>query len=188
MELVKDPQTYFNYLTSDKVNDLNSRIVSDEMDELHHEYNESFVEPNAKSNVVIAAFTTAYASHKLYKVLDQLQEQVLYYNTDSVIFVSKPGEPEPLLGPYLSQLTNKLKEGYITTFISDRPKNYCYKISTGKVETKNPNSDDLSENISKEDVVDMYVVELLVADWDDSQTKKKTIKRKKPNASTVDNE
>ena len=88
------------------------------MVELRYEYNENFVEPNAKTNVVIAAFTTAYARLKLYGVLDQLQERVLYYDTDSVIFVSKPDEPEPPLGPYLGQLTNELNGGHITTFIS----------------------------------------------------------------------
>ena len=93
------------------------------MVELRYECNNNFVEPNAKTNVVIAAFTTAYARLKLYGVLDQLQERVLYYDTDSVIFVSKPDEPEPLLGPYLGQLN----EGHITTFISGGPKNYCYK-------------------------------------------------------------
>jgi hypothetical protein len=132
VELVKDPRKYFDYLTSDEINVLDARFVSDEMVELHYEYNENFVEPDAKTNVVIAAFTTAYARLKLYGVLDQLQERVLYYDTDSVIFVSKPNEPEPPLGP----LTNELKEGYITTFISGGPKNYCYKTSTGKVETK----------------------------------------------------
>jgi hypothetical protein len=136
VELVKDPRTYFDYLTSDEINVLDARFVSDEMVELHYEYNENFVEPDAKTNVVIAAFTTPYARLKLYGVLDQLQERVLSYDTDSVIFVSKPGEPEPPLGPYLGQLTNELKEGYITTFISGGPKNYCYKTSTGKVETK----------------------------------------------------
>jgi DNA polymerase elongation subunit (family B) len=50
------------------------------------------------SNVVLAAFTTAYARLKLCEVLDMLQERVLYYDTDSVIFVSKPDEPDPPLG------------------------------------------------------------------------------------------
>ena len=136
VELIKDPQVYFDYLSSDEINVLDVRFVSDEMVELRYEYNENFVEPNAKTNVVIAAFTTAYARLKLYGVLDQLQERVLYYDTDSVIFVSKPDEPEPPLGPYLGQLTNELKEGHITTFISGGPKNYCYKTSTNKVETK----------------------------------------------------
>ena len=118
VELIKDPQVYFDYLSSDEINVLDVRFVSDEMVELRYEYKENFVEPNAKTNVVIAAFTTAYARLKLYGVLDQLQERVLYYDTDSVIFVSKPDEPEPPLGPYLGQLTNELKEGHITTFIS----------------------------------------------------------------------
>ena len=136
VELIKDPQVYFDYLSSDEINVLDVRFVSDEMVELRYEYNENFVEPNAKTNVVIAAFTTAYARLKLYGVLDQLQERVLYYDTDSVIFVSKPDELEPPLGPFLGQLTNELKEGHITTFISGGPKNYCYKTSTNKVETK----------------------------------------------------
>ncbi len=73
---------------------------------------------------------------KLYDVLDQLNKRVLYYDTDSVILVSKPGESEPPLGPYLGELTDELKEGHITTFILEGPKNYCYRTSSNKVETK----------------------------------------------------
>jgi hypothetical protein len=92
-------------------------------------------------------------------VLDQLQERVLYYDTDSVIFVSKPNEPEPLLGLYLGQLTNELKEGYITTFISGGPKNYCYKTSTGKVETK---VQGITLNCSAQQKVNFDVIRSLV--------------------------
>jgi hypothetical protein len=92
VELIKDPQVYFDYLSSDEINVLDARFVINEMVELHYEYNNNFVEPNAKTNIAIAAFTTAYARLKLYGVLDQLQERVLYYDTDSVIFVSKPDD------------------------------------------------------------------------------------------------
>ena len=95
VELISDVQTFL-----------------DQVIEIHYENNENFVTPNSKTNVVIAAFTTAYARLKLYGVLDELQERVLYYDTDSVIFVSKPGEPGPPIGPYLGQLTDELKEGY----------------------------------------------------------------------------
>ena len=33
---------------------------------------------------------------KLYEVLDKLQDRVLYYDTDSVIFVSNPTSPNHL--------------------------------------------------------------------------------------------
>ena len=127
VELIKDPQIFFDYLTSDEINVLDARFVSDEMIEIHYENNESFIAPNAKTNVVIAAFTTAYARLKLYGVLDMLQERVLYYDTDSVIFVSKPNDSEPPIGPYLGELT---------AFVSGGPKNYSYRTNIDKVETK----------------------------------------------------
>ena len=122
VELISDVQTFLDYLTSDEINVLDANFVSDEVIEIHYENNENFVTPNSKTNVVIAAFTTAYERLKLYGVLDELQE--------------RPEEPEPPIGPYLGQLTDELKEGHITTFISGGPKNYCYRTSSNKVETK----------------------------------------------------
>ena len=91
-----------------------------------------FVEENDKVNIVIAAFTTAYARLKLYDLLDLLQERVLYYDTDSVVYVHEPGKPDPPLGDYLGDLTDELKGGYVTTFISGGPKNYGYVTNTGE--------------------------------------------------------
>ena len=44
------------------------------------------VRPCPKTNIFIAAFTTCWALLKLYSYLDQVQQQVLYYDTDSVIY------------------------------------------------------------------------------------------------------
>ena len=65
-----------------------------------------------------------------------LQERVLYYDTDSVIFVCKHNEPESCLGNYLGELTDELGSDLVTVFALGRPKNYCYCTNTGKVETK----------------------------------------------------
>lgn len=48
---------------------------------------------NGKVNIFIAAFTTCYARLKLYESLEKLQQQVLYFDTDSVIYSVKPGKP-----------------------------------------------------------------------------------------------
>ena len=90
------------------------RLVNDETVEVHYRNIGEFEEQNNKVNIVIAAFTTAYARLKLYDLLDQLQEQVLYYDTDSVIYVHEPGKPEPSLGDYLGDLTDELDGDYIT--------------------------------------------------------------------------
>ena len=44
------------------------------------------------TNVAIAAYTTAQARLKLFEYLHKLDRRVLYYDTNSVIFVSKRGE------------------------------------------------------------------------------------------------
>ena len=65
-----------------------------------------------------------------------LQERVLYYDTDSVIYLSQPGQPEPRLGNYIGDLTDELGGEHITVFASGGPKNYCYKTNSGKTEVK----------------------------------------------------
>ena len=134
---VTEPKELFRYLKSDEYEVSDARMVNDETIEVQYKEKEGFIEQNDKTNIVIAAFTTAYARLKLYELLDQLQERVLYYDTDSVIYIHQPGKPNPPLGDYLGDLTDELDSGdYITTFISGGPKNYAYITNNGKTETK----------------------------------------------------
>ena len=64
-----------------------------------------------KTNIYLATFTTCLARLKLYSVLEKIDRNVLYYNTDSVIYVSKTGENDIPLGDYLGELTNELETG-----------------------------------------------------------------------------
>ena len=48
-------------------------------------------EKSLKTNVFIAILTTAHARLKLFEALETLQERVLYYGTDSVIYKWRPG-------------------------------------------------------------------------------------------------
>ena len=133
---IDEPQVFFHYLTSDEITVLDANLVSDKIIEIWYEHGDKFAQPNPNTNVVIAAFTTAHARLQLYDELDMLQERVLYYDTDSVIYLSQPGQPEPQLGNYIGDLTNELGGEHITVFASGGPKNYCYKTSGGKTEVK----------------------------------------------------
>ena len=134
--MVTEPKEFFHFLDSTKYEVSDARLVNDETVEVHYKEKDEFAEQNNKVNIVIAAFTTAYARLKLYDLLDLLQERVLYYDTDSVIYVHEPGKPDPPLGDYLGDLTDELDGDYITTFISGGPKNYAYITNNGKSETK----------------------------------------------------
>ena len=129
---VTEPKDLYDYLDSDRYVVKDAHMINDETVEIQYIEKEGFVEENDKVNIVIAAFTTAYARLKLYDLLDFLQERVLYYDTDSVVYVHEPGKPDPPLGDHLGDLTDELKGDYITTFISGGPKNYGYITNTGE--------------------------------------------------------
>jgi len=98
-----------------------------------------YVEIMANTNPVIAAYTTAHARLKLYSYIEQLNERVMYFDTDSVIYVTdltKKGQFEVPIGSNLGEMTNELREygndANIEEFVSGGPKNYGYKICSSK--------------------------------------------------------
>ena len=135
-KMIHEPKEFFELLYSSKFEVCDARLVNDDVVEVQYRNVEEFAEQNNKVNVIIAAFTTAYARLKLYDLLDLLQERDLYYDTDSVIYVDEPGKPEPPLGNYLGDLTDELNGDYITSFVSGGPKNYAYRTKKGKTDTK----------------------------------------------------
>ena len=132
---VSDPTEYFDLLTCDKqtvtdINFLNENI------EMRWKYIDEFSPVSSRTNVVIAAYTTAQARLKLYSYLERLGGRALYTDTDSVVFLSKEGEDNLETGDYLGDLTDELPDGQITHFVSGGPKNYAYKATIdGKTST-----------------------------------------------------
>ncbi|KAK3931295.1 putative DNA polymerase [Frankliniella fusca] len=83
-----------------------------------------------------AAYTTCHGCMQLYKYLDVVKERALYHDTDSVAYISRPGESELPLGTHLGDLTDQIEEEYgpgsfITEFVAGGPKNYAYKVAVG---------------------------------------------------------
>ena len=89
----------------------------------------------ANRNVVIASFVTAYARLELFEVLQKLGKNVVYYDTDSVIYIENVNEEAPLeTGNYLGQLTDELaakgcSEKWIEQFCTTGPKAYSYRTN-----------------------------------------------------------
>ena len=99
-----------------------------------YKFEEDFINHSPFTNVVLADFTTAHGRLKLYSYLEKLQEKVLYFVTDSVIFKYSPGMYCPPVGDYLGDLTSELgKDEFITTFCSTGPKSYAYTNKGNKV-------------------------------------------------------
>jgi hypothetical protein len=90
--------------------------------------------PNLKhTNEMMGAYVRAGARLRLYDFLDRLQENAIYCDTDSIIFIQKKCEP-PLIecGDSLVDMQSELKTGeYIEEFVSGGPKNYAYRVVNG---------------------------------------------------------
>ena len=109
-------------------------FISDNVARTTHRKTNSLV-TLANRNVVIASFVTAYARLELFEVLFKLGTNVLYYDTDSVIYVTNKMSGHTLkTGSYLGDLTDELagkncSEKWIEHFCSTGPKSYSFRTN-----------------------------------------------------------
>ena len=100
--------------------------------EVRYVKKERFEEPLFNVNVVIAAYVTVQARLKLNSNLELLQKDVLYFDTDTIVYVKRSETPLVATGSYLGNMTNELKDygvgAYISEFVSTGPKNYAYIV------------------------------------------------------------
>ena len=134
---VTSPAELYNIMEDQGNNIHDIRIITEDVVEVDTTKAEEEIIPSSKTNIFIASFTTAWARLELYSYLDSLKEQVLYFDTDSIIYVWKPGQPEIETGPFLGQMKDELEGDFIQEFVTGGPKNYAYKLAeSGKTECK----------------------------------------------------
>jgi hypothetical protein len=135
--IITDPTVLHAYLFDNAYVINSCTFIDDETACLCWQYATEYPTVADNINIFIAVFTTVHARLKLYQVLEPLQERVLYMDTDSIIFVSSPGEVDPPTGDYLGDLTSELApDEYIVEFLSAGPKTYGYHTSLGTVVMK----------------------------------------------------
>ncbi|KAG2468615.1 DPOM polymerase, partial [Polypterus senegalus] len=89
------------------------------------------------TNIFLASFVSAYVHLELYSVLENLQERCLYFDTDTIVFVSRPGSWEPPLSTKLGGFSSRIKnEDHIVEFVSATHKTYGYKTFKGEAYMK----------------------------------------------------
>ncbi|XP_070167752.1 uncharacterized protein [Polyergus mexicanus] len=133
-EVVRTPQRFIALLTSAEHEITDILPVNDEIIYVSWRLRQEAVVSSPLTNVVIAAYTTAQARLTLYSYLERLDRRVLYYDTDSCIYVSSgdPNEYEPRSGNFLGDMTDELESygsgSYIEAFVSGGPKFYAYVV------------------------------------------------------------
>ena len=132
-----NPRAFHRFLNTDTLDARDVSVKNDHLVEVHYQHQQEEIPVSSNLNVFVASFITCWARDRLNEAIQLLGERVLYYDTDSVIYLEEPGQPNPPLGDYLGEFTSELDaDDYIEEFVSGGPKNYGYKTKNGKVECK----------------------------------------------------
>lgn len=134
---ISDEDTWQKLIQDESIIVKDVRIFNEDVMEVSTLKKEDANPSSGKVNVFIACFTTTLARLKLYEELDKLQEQTLYYDTDSVIYSWQEGQIKIPTGVFLGEMTDELEGDSILEFGSAGPKSYCYQTVGGKSECKN---------------------------------------------------
>ena len=157
-----DPQAFHHFLDTDILDVRHMSVMNDQMVEVHYQYQDQDIPVSPNLNIFVACFTTCWARLRLYAALEELQERVLYYDTDSVIYLEEESQPNPVLGDYLGEFTSELDpDDHIVEFVSGGPKNYGYQTQNGHVECKvrgfrlnSEGKTQLNYNVMRQNVLD----------------------------------
>ena len=157
-----DPHAFHQFLDTSTLDVRHVSVMNDQMVEVHYQHQEEDIPVSPNLNIFVACFTTCWARLRLYEALQLLGQRVLYYDTDSVIFLQDEGQRNPVLGDYLGEFTSELDDNeYIVEFVSEGPKNYGYVTSKGHVECKvrgfrlnSEGKTQLNYNVMRQNVLD----------------------------------
>ena len=133
---VQDLSHLFTLIADSALDIRNLRLCTDDILEAFLNSVKENAVKGTKTNIFVAAFTTCHAQLKFYESLDTLQKQVLSYDTDSVVYKWRPGQPYIAIGDFLQYMTDELDGDVITAFFSGGAKNYGYKTRASKVVCK----------------------------------------------------
>ena len=145
-KIVKKYKDLFELFGNPKIETLAEELIHDSIIISYRYIDDESAKPG-NTAVSIACFVTAYARLKLYEELELLNDSnpgcVLYYDTDSIIFVHKAGRYLPKIENFLGEMTDEITGEYgagakMIEFHTIGPKCYSYKVlkPDQSVETK----------------------------------------------------
>lgn len=129
-EYVTEPERLANLLNSPEIEVTGILPVSNQILCVKWYYTKEAAKLSTLTNVVVAAFTTCQGRLKLFDKLHLLGKRALYYDTDSIFYVTDASKKDVDLpmGSMMGELTNELPPGcHIVSFVSGGPKFYAYK-------------------------------------------------------------
>ena len=123
MKLVKSDEEFWRIVLSNEIAVTDIQFFGERYAQITYKEHDEFCSPGFNTNIAIAVFTTAYARLHLWQFLKRLERRVLYFDTDSIIFVHRPldNTVHRLVITWVSLQTNSTKVNtQSNTLVEDR--------------------------------------------------------------------
>jgi hypothetical protein len=134
--LVTDIVEFYAYILNEKYDKVTLTLLTEEMVLVNYTYKNEFVEDNTCTNIFLAVYTTSNARLRLYKQLDNIGENSIGCDTDSLWWIDN-GTRTFDTGSNLGDWEDEFKDipGYnrdvhgIKEMVASGPKSYSYKTN-----------------------------------------------------------
>lgn len=132
VKICKEYHEYWNLLEDEEIEITGEFAPNPDTMVVSYQLKDDESSDPGNTSIAIASFVTSYARLHLYKYMELVDkighDRLLYFDTDSIIFVRKPEDPVIETGDYLGDLTDELPAGArCVKFVSGGPKNYGYE-------------------------------------------------------------
>jgi hypothetical protein len=140
-EIVTSKDKYLEIINNPTYDNIQWITIAEDKIQISYIIKDEFVQNDYNTNMAIACFTTSRARMRLYEeALKILDRQVLYFDTDSVVYTYNPNNINHIKlknGDYLGEWTDELDgKKMVGSFVSGGPKNYSYELITPKGDTE----------------------------------------------------
>jgi len=126
----RTPAEFHQILEDPTLDTLDFAHVSEEMDRCVVRKKAEFGTAPVTNCLPVATFVTSYARLHLYWYMQQVNNiggQLLYCDTDSIIYVARQGGERVGEGEALGQMKREIPTRRIVEFVAGGPKNYGYR-------------------------------------------------------------
>jgi len=137
VEICKNYDQYWKIVNDDLVKVLGEYEVNDETIILCYKMIDENDCLTGNTNIAVASFVTTYARLHLYKFMEEVlqngNDRLLYFDTDSILYIKRDGDIDVETSECLGDLTNEITDGYGIgsrgiRFCSAGTKNYAFEV------------------------------------------------------------
>ena len=134
-EYIDNEADFYKVVLNDKIEQISLSFLNDRMVYANYEIRDEFLKVSYNANIYIACFTSSWARLRLYTMLEKLDRNVCYCDTDSIVFIESEQTKaivDQCTGDSLGEWTDELGGNHMDYWCCAQAKDYGYILNNGK--------------------------------------------------------